>query len=119
MEALILGKGRDLPKGLERENRIIQTIMRQLLFALDGLHSTGIVHRDIKPQNIIFSEGSTIQHECTCKACLICFFPAKFFTFDCLFETGSQTFKIIDLGAAADLRVGINYIPNEFLLDPR
>jgi hypothetical protein len=27
--------------------------------------------------------------------------------------------KLIDLGAAADLRVGINYVPNEFLLDPR
>ncbi|CAN0876499.1 Serine/threonine-protein kinase STN7, chloroplastic [Linum grandiflorum] len=88
VETLILGKVQDLPKGLERESRIIQTIMSQLLFALDGLHSTGIVHRDIKPQNIIFSEGS-------------------------------RTFKIIDLGAAADLRVGINYIPNEFLLDPR
>ncbi|KAG9456752.1 hypothetical protein H6P81_001260 [Aristolochia fimbriata] len=88
VETLIVGKVQDLPKGLERENRIIQTIMRQLLFALDGLHSTGIVHRDIKPQNIIFSEGS-------------------------------RTFKIIDLGAAADLRVGINYIPKEFLLDPR
>ncbi|MCH1922146.1 hypothetical protein L9G15_22330, partial [Shewanella sp. A3A] len=71
-----------------RENKIIQTVMRQLLFALDGLHSTGIVHRDVKPQNVIFSEGS-------------------------------RTFKIIDLGAAADLRVGINYIPSEFLLDPR
>ncbi|CAL5350088.1 unnamed protein product [Camellia sinensis] len=87
VEAMILGEDENLPKGLERENRIIQTIMRQLLFALDGLHSTGIVHRDIKPQNIIFSEGS-------------------------------RTFKIIDLGAAADLRVGINYIPKEFLLDP-
>ncbi|KAK7267542.1 hypothetical protein RIF29_20218 [Crotalaria pallida] len=32
---------------------------------------------------------------------------------------GSRTFKIIDLGAATDLRVGINYIPKEFLLDPR
>ncbi|XP_071928318.1 serine/threonine-protein kinase STN7, chloroplastic isoform X2 [Coffea arabica] len=31
----------------------------------------------------------------------------------------SRTFKIIDHGAAADLRVGINYIPKEFLLDPR
>ncbi|KAI3467136.1 hypothetical protein Pfo_023799 [Paulownia fortunei] len=67
VEAIILGEVQDLPKGLERENRIIQTIMRQLLFALDG----------------------------------------------------SRTFKIIDLGAAADLRVGINYIPKEFLLDPR
>ncbi|KAL3644636.1 Serine/threonine-protein kinase stn7, chloroplastic [Castilleja foliolosa] len=88
VESMILGENLNLPKGLERENRIIQTVMRQLLFALDGLHSTGIVHRDIKPQNIIFSEGS-------------------------------RTFKIIDLGAAADLRVGINYIPKEFLLDPR
>lgn len=88
VETKILGGVQDLPKGLERENKIIQTIMRQLLFALDGLHSTGIVHRDIKPQNVIFSEGS-------------------------------RTFKIIDLGAAADLRVGINYIPKEFLLDPR
>ncbi|PKI60504.1 hypothetical protein CRG98_019158 [Punica granatum] len=88
VETMILGEVQALPKGLEREDRIIQTIMRQILFALDGLHSTGIVHRDIKPQNIIFSEGS-------------------------------RQFKIIDLGAAADLRVGINYIPKEFLLDPR
>lgn len=59
VETMITGKVQDSPKGLERENRIIQTIMRQLLFALDGLHSTGIVHRDIKPQNIIFSEGNS------------------------------------------------------------
>ncbi|XP_039051768.1 LOW QUALITY PROTEIN: serine/threonine-protein kinase STN7, chloroplastic-like [Hibiscus syriacus] len=88
VETMILGEVQNLPKGLARENQIILTIMRQILFALDGLHSTGIVHRDVKPQNIIFSEGSC-------------------------------SFKIIDLGAAADLRVGINYIPKEFLLDPR
>jgi serine/threonine protein kinase len=58
---MILGEAQDLPRGLERDNRIIQTIMTQLLFALDGLHSTGIVHRDIKPQNIIFSEGNDIK----------------------------------------------------------
>ncbi|KAI4386458.1 hypothetical protein MLD38_004389 [Melastoma candidum] len=54
--------------------------MRQILFALDGLHSTAIVHRDMKLQNVTFSEGS-------------------------------RTFKIIDPGAAADLRAGIDYIP--------
>lgn len=37
----------------------------------------------------------------------------------CCGGSGTGALKIIDLGAAADLRVGINYNPNEFLLDPR
>ena len=60
----------------------------QVLQALRACHRTGIVHRDIKPQNVILSEPEARA-------------------------------KLIDLGAAADLRVGINYVPNEFLLDPR
>lgn len=51
------GMGNDMPKGPARRNRILRTIMRQILSALAQLHSTGIVHRDMKPQNIIFSEG--------------------------------------------------------------
>ncbi|XP_024525647.1 serine/threonine-protein kinase STN7, chloroplastic isoform X1 [Selaginella moellendorffii] len=81
-------KTTQLAKGAERENQIIQSLLQELLKCLRGLHDTGIVHRDIKPQNIIFSDES-------------------------------KSFKIIDLGAATDLRVGINYIPQEFLLDPR
>ena len=60
--------------------------MRQMLTNLDAMHRTGIVHRDVKPQNMILSPDGL---------------------------------RMIDLGAGADLRVGINYIPNEYLLDPR
>ena len=49
---------------------------------------SGIVHRDIKPQN-------------------------------CIVSSTDNKIKLIDLGAAADLRVGINYAPKEYLLDPR
>lgn len=89
VESAVVGpKASTLPRGARRETEIIRVLMAQLLTALNGLHGVGIVHRDIKPQNIIFSQ-----------------------------ETG--LLKIIDLGAAADLRVGINYAPKEFLLDPR
>jgi serine/threonine protein kinase len=64
----------------------VQVVMQQILQNLKDIHSTGIVHRDIKPQNMILSK---------------------------------KGIKMIDLGAAADLRVGINYVPNEYLLDPR
>lgn len=67
---------------------IQQWACAQVLQALKASHATGIVHRDVKPQNVIIS------------------------------ETDARA-KLIDLGAAADLRVGINYVPNEFLLDPR
>jgi serine/threonine protein kinase len=50
--------------------------------------STGIVHRDVKPQN-------------------------------CIVSAIDNKIKLIDPGAAADLRVGINYVPKEYLLDPR
>lgn len=64
----------------------MQVIMTQILQNLSDIHSTGIVHRDVKPQNMILSK---------------------------------KGIKMIDLGAAADLRIGINYVPNEYLLDPR
>mmetsp|Transcript_30855 Transcript_30855/g.49644 ORF Transcript_30855/g.49644 Transcript_30855/m.49644 type:complete len:686 (+) Transcript_30855:819-2876(+) len=79
-----------LPMDKTKENKIkiIQRIMEQILSGLKACHSTGIVHRDIKPQNFIVSQRD-------------------------------KRVKLIDLGAAADLRIGINYVPNEFLLDPR
>ena len=38
---------------------------------------------------------------------------------NCIIAQSDRRVKLIDLGAAADLRVGINYVPNQFLLDPR
>ncbi|CAI5987484.1 unnamed protein product [Closterium sp. NIES-65] len=78
----------DEPRGPERELHVAREIMRRLLTSLEKLHSQGIVHRDVKPENMIYCE-----------------------------EKGAL--KIIDLGAAADLRVGINYDPDQYLLDPR
>eukprot|EP00899_Mesostigma_viride_P002154 jgi/Mesvir1/1193/Mv17685-RA.1 len=89
MEVALLGEAVPADqRGPEREAAIIKAIMKQILLALKKLHGIGIVHRDMKPQNMVFAES-----------------------------TGQL--KVIDLGAAADLRYGVNYIPNEFLLDPR
>ncbi|MEW5298591.1 MAG: hypothetical protein WDW36_001696 [Sanguina aurantia] len=38
---------------------------------------------------------------------------------NCIISEEDNKIKLIDLGAAADLRIGINYVPNEYLLDPR
>lgn len=88
VEPLLLGRELRLEKGIRRKAVVIKLIMKQLLENLAACHATGIVHRDVKPQNCMFSERD-------------------------------NKLKLIDLGAAADLRVGINYVPNEYLLDPR
>lgn len=87
LEQRMFGDELDLPKGPERRLETIKVVLRKILEAVARLHAIGIVHRDIKPQNLIVTEDGEV--------------------------------KLIDLGAAADLRVGINYIPREFLLDPR
>lgn len=71
-----------------RRAAVLRELMRQILSSLEACHAAGIVHRDVKPQNLIFADKE-------------------------------RKLKFVDLGAAADLRVGINYIPNQYLLDPR
>ncbi|KAK9842155.1 hypothetical protein WJX84_002080 [Apatococcus fuscideae] len=61
VERFVTGKER--PKmGLEkRENMIVKTIMRRLLRALSRLHSLGIVHRDVKPENILLTSKGELR----------------------------------------------------------
>lgn len=57
LEASLFGGPLPLRRGPERENKIIQAVMKQILSALKQLHRIGIVHRDIKPQNIVYCKG--------------------------------------------------------------
>ncbi|KAK7294887.1 hypothetical protein RJT34_17786 [Clitoria ternatea] len=70
----------------KRNALIIKQIMRQIVTSLKKIHDTGIVHRDVKPANLVVTKRGQI--------------------------------KLIDFGAATDLRVGKNYVPNRTPLDP-
>ena len=70
------------------ELAVAQTVMAQLLEALRQMHGAGLVHRDVKPLNLVLDERA-------------------------------RQFRLIDLGACADLRTGKNYAPDETILDPK
>eukprot|EP00227_Mantoniella_beaufortii_P010389 CAMPEP_0197593732 /NCGR_PEP_ID=MMETSP1326-20131121/18897_1 /TAXON_ID=1155430 /ORGANISM="Genus nov. species nov., Strain RCC2288" /LENGTH=676 /DNA_ID=CAMNT_0043159765 /DNA_START=89 /DNA_END=2116 /DNA_ORIENTATION=- len=76
------------PRGTKRKYKILSTLFGQILENLAAAHATGIILRDVKPENMIFDQ-----------------------------KLGRL--RLIDLGAAADLRFGFNYQPKEFILDPR
>lgn len=70
----------------KRNALIIKQIMRQIITSLKKIHNTGIVHRDVKPANLVVTKRGQI--------------------------------KLIDFGAATDLRIGKNFVPNYTPLDP-
>lgn len=72
----------------EPELPVAQLVLSHILGSLNALHSVGLVHRDVKPLNLILSERD-------------------------------RAFKLIDLGACADLRTGRNFTPDETILDPK
>jgi hypothetical protein len=87
LEEALYGDVSDSDDFAKRTNRAAKTVLRRLLFTLSQLHDIGVVHRDVKPANLVLADTES-------------------------------AFKLVDFGAAADLRTGYNYEPEQGLLDP-
>jgi serine/threonine protein kinase len=86
LETPLFGRALKSKDQLQRHSLIIKQIMRQIISSLNKMHATGIVHRDVKPSNLVV--------------------------------TNKGKLKFIDFGAATDLRVGKNFVPERGMLDP-
>ena len=75
---------------IAQTNRVARECMRQILSAASSLHNAGIVHRDVKPSNLV-AMTSTL---------------------------GKPRLRLVDFGAAIDFRSGLGFDPKSGLCDP-
>ncbi|CAK0787333.1 hypothetical protein CVIRNUC_010551 [Coccomyxa viridis] len=61
LEEIMLGRIRENLDTEKRDAAIIKSILKKVLIALKRLHSLGIVHRDVKPENILITGGGNVK----------------------------------------------------------
>ncbi len=58
-------EGRDLARVLQEDGRLEMqlavTVTHQILSALEHAHSKGVIHRDVKPANVVVTEGARVK----------------------------------------------------------
>jgi len=85
----LLGRDNVFRGDAAAELEITQKAVSQLLQSLAAVHKAGLVHRDVKPHNLVLAEKP------------------------------EPSFKVIDLGACACFRTGTNFTPDETIMDPK
>ena len=83
------------------ELEVTQATMRQIFKNLRVVHTAGLIHRDIKPHNLVLTNEDVARGKASDGT-----------------SVTEKRFKLIDLGACACFRTGMNFAPDETIMDP-